>query len=267
LDSPRDVKATDEAASGLRIVPGQWRPHYPWEQIAWISPPWPSQEYVWLDFPEAIFTDAGLLFLSAVNPSFPTLFTDLPRVAWREENGGLRYSRRLPNGVRISGALAPDGDHVVTMTLRLENGSEHPLTDIRLQTCTYLRAIKEFAAFTSGNKHIHLPRDEWLPLEEARQAPETGTYRQGFRGTGPAVADLPLIVTLSGDGERLLAMTWYEDTLSLGGNPQHPCMHADPGFPDLAPGQRASICGEFIFFQGTLSEFERWFLARRRAKG
>ena len=54
-------------AKGIRILPGAWRPHYPWEHIAWISPPWPSQDYVWLDFPEAIFTSQGLLFLSHVN--------------------------------------------------------------------------------------------------------------------------------------------------------------------------------------------------------
>ena len=46
-------------AKGIRIFPGQWRPHYTWEQIVWISPSWPSQDYLWLDFPEALFTCAA----------------------------------------------------------------------------------------------------------------------------------------------------------------------------------------------------------------
>ena len=49
-------------AKGIRILPGQWRPLYPFEQIAWVSPPWPSQDYIWLDFPEAIFCNLGLLY-------------------------------------------------------------------------------------------------------------------------------------------------------------------------------------------------------------
>ena len=28
----------EELATGLRVIPGQWRPHHRFEQIAWISP-------------------------------------------------------------------------------------------------------------------------------------------------------------------------------------------------------------------------------------
>ena len=33
-------------AEEVRMVPGQWRPQYPWKQIAWISSPWASQETI-----------------------------------------------------------------------------------------------------------------------------------------------------------------------------------------------------------------------------
>ena len=70
-------------AKGIRILPGKWRPHYPWEHIAWVSPSWPSQDYIWLDFPEAIFTQQGLLYLSHVNPQVQAvMFPDPPPVAW-----------------------------------------------------------------------------------------------------------------------------------------------------------------------------------------
>ena len=71
-------KRYETQATGLRILPGQWRPHYPWEHIAWVSPPWASQDYVWLDFPEAICSSLGFLYLSHVNPPIPTIFKDLP---------------------------------------------------------------------------------------------------------------------------------------------------------------------------------------------
>ena len=89
--SKRETYATQ--AKGLRILPGQWRPHYPWEHIVWISPSWPSQDYLWLDFPEAIFTDRGLIFLSHINPDVPAMYADWPRVEWRKVQGGIQPSR------------------------------------------------------------------------------------------------------------------------------------------------------------------------------
>ena len=57
--------------------------------------------------------------------------------------------------------------------------------------------------------------------------------------------------------DRLIACTWGKDTYSLVCNPGHPCMHADPAFPDLAPGQRAAIGGKLIFFKGSLDAFTK----------
>jgi hypothetical protein len=39
--------------------------------------------------------------------------------------------------------------------------------------------------------------------------------------------------------------------------PAHPCMHADPVFPDLPPGQAATTHGKLLFFEGTLDGFDR----------
>lgn len=86
-------------AKGLRIFPGQWRPHYPFEQIAWISPAWPSQDYLWLDFPEAIFVGERLVFLSHVNPALQSQYPDLPAVAWKKNPRGLEFERACPTAL------------------------------------------------------------------------------------------------------------------------------------------------------------------------
>ena len=67
-----------------------------------------------------------------------------------------------------------------------------------------------------------------------------------------------VIVTVSQKGDRIVAMTWGENTYSLIGNPTHPCMHADPFFPDLEPDQEARIHGELLFFEGSLDAFGEW---------
>lgn len=242
---------------GIRIKPGQWRPHYEWEQIAWVSPSWPSQEYVWLDFPEAIFTDRGLLFLSHVNPPIPTVFTGLIKVPWREMEEGIGFDRVLPNGVAFGGSLLRWGDNAVDMALYIRNGAKTPLKDITLQTCAFLRGIKEFADYTRDNKFVHVPGDGWITLERAMARDDIGApYRVGWRRSGKAVADLPVAVVVSNRADRIMAMSWGPDTLSLVGNPNHPCIHADPQFPDLAPGETGIVRGRLVFFEGPLEAFK-----------
>lgn len=254
--TPGAKETYETQAKGIRILPGQWRPHYPWEQIAWISPAWPSQDYLWLDFPEAIFSSQGLLFLSHVNPPFPTVFPDLPPAVWKKTKNGLAFERTLPNGIRFGGSLARKSETTVSLELHIANGSTQALTDIKMQTCLYMRASKEFSDFTNENKFVRLPELGWQSFPQANEAKvEAGQYRLGWRG-GRALADWPGIVTVSNQGQRLVAFTWLKDSFSLICNPRHPCMHADPKFPDLAPGEKASIKGEIIFFQGTLEEFD-----------
>ncbi|MGE5557854.1 MAG: hypothetical protein ACM3WV_04500 [Bacillota bacterium] len=76
----------------------------------------------------------------------------------------------------------------------------------------------------------------WVAFESA--TPPSGRYCLGWR-SGPQAADPPVMVTLSTRTDRIVAMTWHDSTFSLVGNPDHPCMHADPCFPDLNPGQKA----------------------------
>jgi len=254
-DQPSETYETQ--AKGIRIFPGEWRPHYPWEQIAWISPSWPSQDYIWLDFPEALFTNKGLLFLSHINPPIHTVFHNLPKVPWVRIPGGIKYERELPNGVSFGGTVKKGKGSTVDLELHLRNGTSEALKNITLQTCAFLRGIREFGDYTRENKFVHSPSTGWMTLEQARTMTRgSEKYRVGWRTSGNPLADLPVTVTLSNQADRLFAITWLEDTLSLVSNPNHPCVHADPRFKDLAPAEEASIRGKLIFFNGPLEEFE-----------
>ncbi|HNR32079.1 MAG TPA: hypothetical protein PKI11_14405 [Candidatus Hydrogenedentes bacterium] len=260
---PKAAETYATQAKGIRILPGQWRPHYPWEHIAWVSPPWPSQDYIWLDFPEAVFTSQGLLFLSHVNPPFPTVFSNLEPVPWERIPDGVRFERMLPNGIGFGGGVTRASDTVVALELHIRNGSPEPLADITLQTCAFLRAISEFGDYTLENKFVHVPGSGWVSMTRALELPPGAErYRVGWRISGKAVSDLPVAVVVSKETDRLMAFTWGEHTLSLVGNPRHPCVHADPQFPDLAPGDAASIHGRLIFFEGKLEEFDYLAISR-----
>jgi hypothetical protein len=246
----------ENQAKGLRILPGAWRPHYPWEHIVWISPSWPSQDYIWLDFPEAVFTDRGLLFLSHINPAAPAVYPDWPVVKWKTKGERLSFQRRLPDGVAFSGAVHKEKENVAGLELRIRNGTKKPLGKITLQTCAYLRAIKEFADFTPDNKYVHVPGKGWMRFAEAKALTEqNGTIGLGWRTQANRNADVPMMATVSNAGERLVAMTWLDATLSLTQNSRHPCMHADPQFHDLEPGEDQTIRGRLIFHEGPLQDF------------
>lgn len=241
---------------GIRIVPGQWRPEYPWEHIAWISPPWPTHDYIWLDLPEAIFTSQGLLFLSHLNPAVDFVYNELPSVAWQRTAHGITVERTLPNGVRFRAGVDRQGETAVALSLSLHNGTSQPLRNISLQTCAFLRAIREFADYTRANKYVHLPKSGWTAFSNPMPRDESGPYRVGWRRSGVPVADWPVMVTVSNQAQRLAAMTWHADTLSMVSNPDHPCFHADPRFKDLEPGESAAIRGHLIFFEGSLEDFD-----------
>jgi hypothetical protein len=244
-------------AKGIRIFPGVWRPHYPWEHIAWISPSWPCQDYIWLDFPEAIFTSQGLLYLSHINPPVHTVYNSHPAIPWKTIKNGISFERLLPNGVRFGSLVTKGTETTVNLKIWIKNGSKKPLNRISLQTCAFLRGIKEFADYSVENKYVHIAKHGWVPVSSASKYPEAeGNYRVGWRWSGKQVADWPIMVTVSKEKDRLVAMTWFDSTLSLVSNPGHPCFHADPFFPDLKPGEEASIHGQLIFFEGRLQDFD-----------
>ena len=242
---------------GMQILSGQWRPQYPYEHIAWVSPPWDSDGFIWLDFPEAVFTHQGLLFLSHYSSRFPTIFPDaLPAIAWDKGNNSVQVERVLPNQVSFKARVEQKSENTAGLTITIKNGSPGTVQDIKLQTCAYLRACKEFAEYSNKSKYVHTPQNGWQTMyEAASNEKEEGTYRIGWRA-GRKLLDRPYIVTLSAQAQRLAAMTWFKDTFAVTGNPQHPCMHADPYVKDLGPGESATVRGELVFFEGSLEQFD-----------
>jgi len=264
------ILRADEGSSpesrGILVQPGQWRPYFPLEHVAWIKTPWSDMllpDFVFLHFPEAIFCNLGLLYLGHHSPRFPSLFPGQPKVAWKTERGVLHYERVLPNGVRFGGRVSSSDPTAVSLEIHIENGSNKPLTDIKLQVCALLKHTTRFSRNTADNKFVHTSSDGWQPFTQACNTKEQGRFRLGWRA-GPAVADLPVMVTVSDRLDHLIAMTWYDDTYSLVCNPEHPCMHADPAFTDILPGQHRTIRGELIFFEGTLEQFGELFRTRRQ---
>ena len=110
------------------------------------------------------------------------------------------------------------------MEMWLTNGTDKPLSDLRVQTCVMLKLAAGFNTQTNANK----------------------------------VFSKPYVACKSDDGTRWIITAWDPCDRAWGNAPV-PCLHSDPKFPDCAPGDARRLRGWLSFYEGTniQSEFER----------
>jgi hypothetical protein len=179
--------------------------------------PWDRASYVVVDLPEAIWSNLGLTYLAHTH--VPTIWTrqgvELEQLEWqRGDDRTLRLERKLPNGIAYAARVEPQKD-AVRMRLSLTNGTKEKLSDLRIQNCVMLKGAKDFAAQTNDNK----------------------VFRSPF-------------VCVQSDDKRRWIITAWERCHRAWGNPPCPCLHSDPRFSDLAPGESEEITGWLWFYEG-----------------
>jgi hypothetical protein len=191
-----------------------------------VFTPWDRTSYVVVDVPEAIWSNLGLTYLAHTH--IPTVFDrrgiKLPPLEWnRRADGTLELERRLPNGIAFGTTIVPETNRV-KMELWLTNGTDQPLSDLRVQTCVMLKAAAGFNAQTNANK----------------------------------IFSKPYVACKSDEGTRWVITAW-DPCDRAWGNPPVPCLHSDPKFPDCAPGETKRLRGWLSFYEGTNihAEFQR----------
>ena len=178
----------------------------------------PGGGYVVIDVPEAVWCENELVYLAHTH--LPTKWEKkgirLERIDWtRDPDGVLTSKRTLPDGLAFSVRVGATRDGA-TMELRLKNGTDRKLTGLRAQVCVMLKGAPGFNAQTRDNK---------LKVD----------------GSG-------VCAVRSEDGRRWIATTFEKPRLWE--NPPCPCIHADPLFPDLAPGGEAVSRGKLFVYEG-----------------
>ena len=182
--------------------------------------PWEDGGYVVIDLPEALWRDGAgkpeLMYLAHTH--IPTVWdrrnVRLDSMDWvRGPRGTLESRRRLPDGVEFGARVVP-GKEFIALELWLKNGRSTGLSGLRSQVCVMLKGAPDFNAQTLDNK-----------------------VKKGL-----------LIATGSADSSRWVLTLWQR--ARSWGNKRVPCMHSDPVFPDLAPGQEARLRGRLWFYQG-----------------
>ena len=179
--------------------------------------PWEDAGYVVVDVPEAIGSNKKIVYLAHTHVD--TIWTEqnieLERLDWERRDRGELYSHRVfPNGMEFIARIIP-GVERVDMELTLVNGTDAPLKKPLAQNCVLLKGAPDFNGQTNDNKKL---------------------------------LDSGFAATRSRDGRRWIVTHW--DQSRAWANPPCPCMHSDPRFPDLQPGERATSRGWLLFYEG-----------------
>ncbi|MBN2133239.1 MAG: hypothetical protein JW741_27315 [Sedimentisphaerales bacterium] len=191
-----------------------------------VFTPWDPNSYVVLDIPEALWSNLGLTYLAHthINTIWTQQGVELKKLEWnRHPDGSLDVERTLPNGLAFGVKVRPARD-AVHMEMWLRNGTQEKLTDLRVQNCVMPKMAKGFAALTNDNK----------------------------------VLTNPYVACRSDDGKRWIITAW-EGCYRPWANPDCPCFHSDPKFPDAEPGQTHRLRGRLSFYEGDdiQAEFKR----------
>lgn len=194
--------------------------------------PWAGGGYAVIDVPEAVWCEKELVYLAHTH--IPTKWEKkgirLDRIDWtREAGGALASARTLPDGLAFSVRVEPTPDGA-RMELRLKNGTDRRLSGLRAQVCVMLKGAPGFNAQTRDNK---------VKIESAG-----------------------VCAVRSEDGKRWIAAVFEKPRLWE--NPPCPCIHSDPFFVDLAPGEETVSRGRLFFYEGEDFAAE---VARRAAAG
>ncbi|HEX43036.1 MAG TPA: hypothetical protein ENN81_13410 [Phycisphaerales bacterium] len=191
-----------------------------------VFTPWDPNAYVVVDVPEAIWSNLGLTYLAHTH--IDTIWTQreivLPRLEWRRRRGGrLDITRTLPNGIEFTTRVVPTKDAVL-IELTLTNGTDQNLSDLRVQNCVMPKMAPGFEVRTNDNKVLTRPY--------------------------AACRDV--------SGKRWVITAWTHCERPWA-NPDVPCFHSDPKFPDVEPGQSFTLRGGLWFYEGTDidAEFKR----------
>jgi len=155
----------------------------------------------------------------------------------------------------------PEGTRGVHLAMRVINNGESALPTVRPLLCFQYRELTGFPAWIDNFKHSFLVFDgklkriSQLPTENpdtkfkgcvVKGCPQRDTRAERQGGLIAEDMDLALSVVESMDGKRKL-IVWWTPGKSMITNANIPCIHADPYFGSLEPGQSAYAEGLALF--------------------
>jgi len=268
---PDSASPLSSSAIRFELDPA-WQSEEPEQRRAYglnIQSPWRDGGFVFFNFPEHLeYNPEGATILRHYDtPSAPWIISpDKHQACYRVES-------RATHGViveafaRVASAdLCPSRCEGVSLAMCIFNGGAATLPVIRPLLCLQYRKLKGFPVDRDQFLHSfivmggRLTSLAYLPTRNlqtqfkgcvVRGCPQRDTRAERQGGLIQQDMDLALSVVTSLDGRRKIIL-WWAPGKSMIANARIPCIHADPYFGTLKPGETAYAEGLLLFTEADI---------------
>ena len=232
-----------------------------------MTDPWSEDGSLFLNFPEHL----------EYNPRGDTILRhfDQRQSPWIISPDGRQASYRVESlaleGVIVEAfariaadAELPPGTRGAYLAMRIANGADIALPVIRPLICMQYRKVGGFPTSTDHFRHNFIPLDGKLvaladlPTEQSETkfkgcvvagSPQRDTRSERQGGLIERDMDLAASVVSSLDERRRIVL-WWTPGKSMIANANIPCIHADPYFGTLEPGEKGFAEGLVLYAEG-----------------
>ncbi len=286
---PPNVLGDESAAgyAGIRFsLDPAWQSDDPEQRRAYglrIESPWKDGGFLFFNFPEHLeYNPEGATILRHYDkPSAPWIMSpDVHQACYRVES-------KAAAGViveafaRVASAdFCPPHCVGVSLAMRIFNGGKITLPVIRPLLCLQYGKLKGFPSDRDHFRHSfivvggQLVALAELPTQDPKTqfkgcvvkgCPQHDTRAERQGGLIEKGMDLALSVVTSLDERRKIVL-WWAPGKSMIANARIPCIHADPYFGTLKPGETAYAEGLLLFTETDLEPVIRDLTARNQRR-
>lgn len=230
-----------------------------------IKSPWENGGTLFMHFPEHLeYNPVGNTILRHYDSIPPPwiISPDRQQASYRVESQALKDVTVESFARTIFENEFPSGVYVVKLAMRITNKGTQTLPVIRPLICMQYSGLTGFPQRQDENfKHNFILINERMTALSDLLTSDPNTSFKGCvvngcpqrdtrsESTGGSISqdmDLALSVVTSLDGRRKIIF-WWTPGKSMIANAYIPCIHADPYFGTLKPGQEASAEGLILF--------------------
>ena len=215
-----------------------------------IVPPWADGGHLFINFPEHLEYMPGTRGILRYSDKGAT-------GRWVVSDDGMTAALDADSvtaaGVRVEGRAKVVSKNRIEVTMKIINGSDRiTLGAVRPLYCHQYRTLAGFPQWVGNFEHTFILRDGKLtPLSEVKTAKDSDVKAGSTKGCpekeeNPFVTsrggliedgvDASIAVVTSLDGKRALVIGWTPGKNAFS-NRSIPCLHADPYYGDIKPGE------------------------------
>jgi hypothetical protein len=240
-----------------------------------VTAPWKDGGHVIINLPEHLTygTNERPILRWSDNRQFKE-----PQNAWKISEDGREATLDIASPydaqVRIVGKVKAEGENRVRLSMKIVNNTDHDLDAIRALYCTHYRLLTGFPRWQQGfpftwllvngrwTRLADLPtKDEKTLVKWARVKGRDVRPNEFVTSRGGAIAkplDAAAAVVSDTDQQRRLAVAWKPGGTMLS-NADIPCIHVDPFYETVPPGESREAEGLMIFTEEPLDKILEQF--------